>query len=233
MNFFVDLDLCRMVGTPGYTRSLTSLAVRRGDLVPFVVRFIRDGYVVDPGDEVVYLYFAIKTSGVYSENPALVSVGPFTKAGTGSGTTYSATVSLNTAALEAKFAENPATLAAMSEFTWSNSAETTRVTTELLSCTIANDIYRASDTVAPGQPTQAQLTYLPAVTGLTGGGVTKLDGVLTVGVAVPHLYVLAISSSSQIWVLQAGTTAEDAPGGVVRPDDYHGTTNAKIFIRVG
>lgn len=233
MNFFVDLDLCRVVETPGYTRGLAALEVRRGDLIPFVVKFVRDGYVVDPGDEVVYLYFAIKTSGVYSESPALVSVGPFTKTGIGPETIYSATVALTTAALETKFAANPASLATMAEFTWSNSAETTRISSELLPCTIANDVYRSTDPLDPGQPTQAQLTFLPAVTGLTGGGVTNLDGVSTAALAVPQVFLVILDGSSQLWVLQAGTLAEDSVNGVVRPDDYHGTTNAKVFVMAG
>ena len=233
MTLYIDIDLNRVVATPGYVTALPSLELRRSDIIPFTVKFTQDGVVVDPGDEAYNLYFAIKTAGVYSEDPALVSVGPFTKSGTGTATKYTATIALITAGLIAKFAENPATLAAMAEFSWTNQAETTRVSSETLDCNIANDIYRAEDTVAPGQPTQAQMTYLPLVTGLTGGGATKLDGVVTAAIAVPHLYAMVISTSSQLWILQAGTTAEDAPGGVVRPDDYHGTTNAKVFIRVG
>jgi hypothetical protein len=233
MTLYIDLDLNRVVSTPGYVTALASLELKRNDIISMVVKFTRDGVVIDPGSEVVYLYFAIKTHNVFSEDPALVSVGPFTKSGSGTSTQYAATVALITAGLIAKFADEIPTLAAMAEFSWTNSGDTLRASTETVECNVANDVYRAEDTVPPGSPTQAQMTYLSGVTGLTGGGATNLDGVLTVDVTVPHLYALVIGSSSQLWILQAGTNAEDVAGGVVRPDDFHATTNAKVFIRVG
>jgi len=79
-----------------------------------------------------------------------------------------------------------------------------------------------------------------AITGLTGGGSTKLDGFITADVTVgcsalitPVIGGLTIPKTFR---LIAGTTAEntDPSAGplVVRPDDYNGSTNAKIWVDV-
>jgi hypothetical protein len=79
-----------------------------------------------------------------------------------------------------------------------------------------------------------------AFTALTGGGANALDGLITAGGAIPTNSVresltgsvgggdLAISR----WVLVAGTNAEDGIS-YVRPDDYNGATNARVWVRVG
>jgi hypothetical protein len=70
-------------------------------------------------------------------------------------------------------------------------------------------------------------------TALTGGGATSLDGVVTVGViATGHVITTAIMGDVAEWQLQAGTDAENAAAGVVRPDDYHASTNARVWKRV-
>lgn len=67
--------------------------------------------------------------------------------------------------------------------------------------------------------------------GLTGGGSTKLDGMATVGLSVPRLFTVVIGDQLRTYQLRAGTTAEAAPG-IIRPDDYAGGTNEKIFIQL-
>jgi len=71
------------------------------------------------------------------------------------------------------------------------------------------------------------------VTGLTGGTAGMLDSVVTADVAVGRLAQFVINVSGvdvpHLWQLVAGTDAEDAAGGIVRPDDYDATTNAKVW----
>lgn len=78
--------------------------------------------------------------------------------------------------------------------------------------------------------------YDPAIIGLTGGGLTNLDGIATVSKAVGSLQILTRQVSgawtASTWKLIAGTTAEDEEGGVIRPDDYAVTTNEKVWVRV-
>lgn len=72
-------------------------------------------------------------------------------------------------------------------------------------------------------------TYLPSVTGYTGGGASKLDGVTTVGVSVGLVYGFDhATDGGRLYVLLAGTTAENSPN-IIRPDDYNGITNIKYW----
>ena len=93
---------------------------------------------------------------------------------------------------------------------------------------------------AATQPTPPVTTYNAGfmrvetgITGLTGGGATNLDGLITANGTYPTGIVvfLVISGVPQIWQLTSGTTAEDAANGVVRPDDYATTSNEKIWLQ--
>ena len=77
------------------------------------------------------------------------------------------------------------------------------------------------------------LRNLSAITALTGGGATALDGIATADGAFPTNGIVWVHVADELqgWVLLAGTDAEDAPGGIVRPDDYDGSTNARIWTR--
>lgn len=68
-----------------------------------------------------------------------------------------------------------------------------------------------------------------SISGLTGGGATKLDGIVTVGVSAGQMVVIVVNSTLYVYQLTSGTTAESVPS-VVRPDDYAGTTNEKIWV---
>lgn len=70
-------------------------------------------------------------------------------------------------------------------------------------------------------------------TGLTGGGATVLDGVATVGVlATGHVITTALLGVLVDWQLTAGTDAENAAQGFVRPDDYNASTNARVWKQI-
>lgn len=73
--------------------------------------------------------------------------------------------------------------------------------------------------------------WKPAITALTGGTASCLDGLTTDGKA-DLFVILRISSELQDWVLTAGSTAEDADNGIVRPDDYNASTNAQVWKRL-
>lgn len=71
-------------------------------------------------------------------------------------------------------------------------------------------------------------------TAYTGGTSTSLDGVETAddATATGHVIITAILGDLATWQLQAGTAAENPTGGIVRPDDYHATTNARVWVRI-
>lgn len=79
-----------------------------------------------------------------------------------------------------------------------------------------------------------------AFTALTGGGANALDGLVTAGGATPTNSVRETLTGSvgggdlaiKRWVFVAGTNAEDGVS-YVRPDDYNGATNARIWVSIG
>jgi len=73
-----------------------------------------------------------------------------------------------------------------------------------------------------------------AITGLTGGGATNLDGITTAGGAasVGWLAAVEIGNIVSLYELRTGTTAEASPE-VIRPDDYAASTNEVYWQRVG
>lgn len=80
------------------------------------------------------------------------------------------------------------------------------------------------------------IRYYPAITGLTGGGSTKLDGIPTTTLAARTLVHLMREVEGyqrlETWRLAASTDAEDEAGLVIRPDDYHASTNAKVWFQL-
>jgi len=78
------------------------------------------------------------------------------------------------------------------------------------------------------------IEYLRSVTGLTGGGATKLDGLQTLSKrTADHLVALIDTTGGadihRVYELVSGTTAEAAPT-VIRPDDYNASTNAVVWM---
>lgn len=87
------------------------------------------------------------------------------------------------------------------------------------------------------QPVAANFTILADVIGLTGGGATKLDGQVTKTgsntiIATGTVILLTYGRVAQWWQLVAGTDAEAPGSGVIRPDDYDGSTNARVWIQL-
>jgi hypothetical protein len=78
----------------------------------------------------------------------------------------------------------------------------------------------------------AEKTWYPEITGLTGGGSTKLDGIATVGVAARKLVEIYVDGTLQKWILVEGTETTDTAAGRVRPTDYNASTNAKFWLQV-
>jgi len=72
------------------------------------------------------------------------------------------------------------------------------------------------------------------ITGLTGGGAAALDGQTTAGGTLPTGYTVLLSYGrvGQTWQLIAGTDAESVSTGVVRPDDYNASSNARIWVQL-
>ena len=61
----------------------------------------------------------------------------------------------------------------------------------------------------------------------------ELQAVATAGTTVGASKMFVDSNNSLVTVvLRAGTYATDTANGVARPDDYNGSTNAKVWLQV-
>ena len=88
----------------------------------------------------------------------------------------------------------------------------------------------------PVNTTPAVLTY-STLTGLTGGGASNLDGVVTAGGAVATDTLAAVTrmvnnrATFRLWQLVDGTDSETTT--VIRPDDYDVGTNPRVWKLCG
>lgn len=69
------------------------------------------------------------------------------------------------------------------------------------------------------------------LSGLTGGTSGKLDQVPSLRLAVGQIVIFVVSTTLVSYRLRAGTDAESSPA-IIRPDDYAGTTNEKVWEKV-
>jgi hypothetical protein len=87
-------------------------------------------------------------------------------------------------------------------------------------------------TAAQSDARYARLTATQARPALTGGG-AALDGEATLALPVSlTLRACVVGGGLSWWQLVAGTDAENAGAGIVRPDDYAGGTNEKVWKQV-
>lgn len=98
-------------------------------------------------------------------------------------------------------------------------------------------ITRVAYTATITQDYSSVPTYVynePTLTALTGGAATALDSLLTANGlrSTGNIVVLSYDATSQQWQLVAGTDAEDSAAGIVRPDDYNASTNARVWKRI-
>jgi hypothetical protein len=87
--------------------------------------------------------------------------------------------------------------------------------------------YLSEDQVAQG--------YIPSLpcSALTGGAAGALDAIVTDDYLDDGtIRLCVVSGTFSVWQLQAGTTAENAAAGIVRPDDYAASTNERIWTQV-
>jgi hypothetical protein len=99
--------------------------------------------------------------------------------------------------------------------------------------TIRRDVIDVASVVSP-TPTSdvGNVFFLGSVTGYTGGGSTNLDGVATTTLGVPRLVQFVHTTDGlRSFMLRAGTDAEDVDL-IIRPDDYNGASNAKVYQSV-
>lgn len=245
-----DLDTCQLIEAPGYTSPLTTLAAKRGDGENLQLQFVRQGVLVQlPGSSQIALKVKKwnEFDGVtMAESGALAWDSVLQR--------YEGIINYNTTGLNelllvgtsGEADENASTDDLMLEvlhrpsagLTWTRSINQVRLN-------LRNNVWRGDEEpVTSGSGTEILpsdyltkdrvIEYLPLATGLTGGGVSNLDGLLTTSAdrALNSAVALIDNTSGvdmlRVYELVSGSTAESAPS-VIRPDDYHATTNARVW----
>ena len=259
MKLFYDLRIDRLVAAPGQDSVITGLGGKAGDgatevkLIfgrssdPTAATSIVEAPTWTPenlaGGTVIKI--GIKEEGDYSDGVLLASNQTWTNdAGS---FTYTGYLDLNTSQVNTALGRNDAnaendiaSLACSLELTYQlGGSGGFRSSVDPVEFTIYHDILSGGEATPTnaGDPTQYLLKasaaeYLATVTSKIGGTAADLDAVPTVAVTVGKLVQFVDQDASpnvlRTYRLDAGTTAESSPN-VIRPDDYNGTTNAKIW----
>jgi len=151
---------------------------------------------------------------------------------------YTGTLSLNTTQITTDLfdlAANEDTdeFEALVEMEWAPAADATAVRKcDDASIVLARSVVTGTESAATDTTAATALQTLTTITALTGGTPVCLDSIATLNVTVGKLVAIVITNEFEIWQLQAGTTAESAANGIVRPDDYAATSNEKIWFRL-
>lgn len=229
MDFIFDLATNQLLPTNG----VEEIALKWRSREPIRIHFHRDGTdELLPSGYGLALYIA-------RAGTLLASCVDFTTPGAATGN-YTGTVILHTDNLTDAFeTATVLSIAASVEVHWwaTGEASSPAISDNVVLSQIARPAVEpepASVEVLDGGEEwleQRAPLWKPAIIGLTGGGATKLDGLTTSGKA-DLFVILRISSELQDWILTAGTTAEDADNGIVRPDDYAATTNEQVWKRL-
>jgi hypothetical protein len=223
MQLAVNLDTLRIHAGISSTVPLSSVELIRGATEPVELVFFR-GTTPEPVTGTIKL-------GIKAKDDFAGDFVGYVDSWTLDEDTYSGTLSLNTTEAGTLIGTDAAADIVL-EIAWGDPERSAFAVPGKL----RNDIIKGDEGVptegSPSYPTPSQIVvFLSSVTGLTGGGATNLDGVVTVGVAVGILRAVVISGVLRIYRLQTGTNAEASPG-TIRPDDYAGTTNEKVWIQV-
>lgn len=154
MRLFIDLDSRGLIVGPAITQPVPGLSLTRGDTLPLEIQFVRDGAIEElPGGATGKI--GIKLN--YASTDFLAYVGAWTQSGSGATAVYKASLSLNTAAIEAEFAANPADIPALFEVEWTVSGTLTSLAPT--TATIANAVIRGGegDPIANATPSAFRL----------------------------------------------------------------------------
>ena len=91
-------------------------------------------------------------------------------------------------------------------------------------------IQEPMSTVIPSGFGPVNPPYLTEVTQLAGTGFSSLAAIPTPTIPIPYAVDVLIANQPQRWFLVAGTTAGGA--GIVIPNDYNATTNARYWVQL-
>ena len=97
---------------------------------------------------------------------------------------------------------------------------------------LAIEVDRSTSSAPENLITHPGPLYLTGVTSLVGGGTSDFDGITTAGMPEGAVRDVVIDNSASEWQLRVGFEATDVAAGIIRPVDFHVTTNPLNWIRL-
>lgn len=242
--YWVDLDDMRVTSSLGERSPVSEIRLKARDSARIGFQFHRSGVpqLLAAG---TVLTFGIKQRNAFGGD-YLASVTSFTAATTintvdfEDSDFYYGQLDLNTSEITTAIGTTEVQLLGMAELEIDISGAGQRNSTETIDVVILNDVNQGGE----GTPTSADPPYpsasevarwKPGVTSLTGGTSADLDSIPTTGLTPPYAVFInnqdVSANNWETWILKSSTSAENVGNGIVRPDDYNGTTNQKVWFR--
>ncbi len=239
MNLTLDTDLSQLVQSAGFTSALEQILANRGDGEHLHLMLTRLGvpWQAPAGAELRFIVKGGPDADAFADDAeALALADEFTWDATRQ--LYTADINYRTTPLDDLFTDGVKSITAKAQVAMRLGPTAKWKRSQPVEIILTKELYTGLDgspedtPVSDNYPTKPEvIRYFAAVVGMTGGGDTKLDGLLTpeLPLNTAVAFVDAASSNTlRIYELVAGTDAESAPA-VIRPDDYAGGTNERVW----
>ncbi len=235
MQLFVDIPSQTIVWSPNVLQPVYSLSAVRGGSLQVDIQFAQGGVptLLAAGTDVELV---IKQVGNF-DGVALAKAVNFPAPGTSAGF-YSQLVDLSGVNISSLFVAGyggviPTEIECALEISWCAAPGAPFAYTFAVPFTLY-DRYNTGDEPAQANSLPTVVAWLASVTGLTGGGSTNLDGLLTANAARPMGQVVEFISAAGVelhYQLRAGVAAANPPL-VILPADYNALTNAVAWYQI-
>ena len=226
MKLFVNLDTRQIISTPRSRVPLKEIRARRGETITVDVAFVTHGKQVSVAANNVklaaYKGLAERTALVSAISPIVVGRGS-----------------------QAVYRFNQVYFGGDSLLALLGNQQDTTLIFEVRAQVAYEDIVTEPLKMVITQSTNTATSILPTDTGVStvrwysqidslldgDVGDYPLSGIVTVPLPVRSVVQICINNEIQDWLLKAGTDAPIAMG-IVHPNDYNSSTNAKVWIRL-
>jgi len=235
MLFPWDLDIAAVLQAPNTRSKLITQQMLRATNCPVELQFYQDQAIIDSSDFTVGC--VVKQKGKF-DGDSLIAPVAFTY--DSERNLWFGSIDFTVAAINALLNVDGDNTNDIIEtdlqiaFGYSLDGGATWTPSNNIALQLYNNAFRGTEPGSAVSFAASGLVFLKDVVGYTGGGSTKLDGLPTVSLSVPRLYAFKSTTAPtglHFYQLRAGTDAEASPG-IIRPDDYDGTDNAKVFEAV-
>lgn len=135
-----------------------------------------------------------------------------------------------TALLVALFEADTEYVDILGSWRWKHGGDTEWTRTPWVTIRVWNSLFPSA--IIPGAVTLGSDIYITSITDYTGSGDEYLDNLATTGLPVDTIVRIVTSNGESAWEVQTGTAVTNVGNGVIRPLDYHATTNIKNLVRI-